>query len=56
VLAAGEFTPAAIGRGHDLVQALRFDMDAGRRARLSQLGFDQAEATELSALHTPNFM
>ncbi len=56
VLAACEFTPAAIGRGHDLVQALRFDMDAGRRARLSQLGFDQAEATELSALHTPNFM
>jgi hypothetical protein len=39
-----------------LVQALRSDMDAGRRARLSQLGFDHAEATELSALHTPNFM
>ena len=56
VLAAGEFTPAAIGRGYDLVQALRSDMDAGRRARLSQLGFDLAEAAELSALHTPNFM
>ncbi len=56
VLAAGEFTPTAIGRGYDLVQALRFDMDAGRRTRLGQLGFDQVEATELSALHTPNFM
>jgi hypothetical protein len=56
VLAAGEFTPAAIGRGYDLVQILRLEMDAGRRARLTQLGFDQAEASALSALHTPNFM
>lgn len=56
VLAAGGTGPEDIGRGHDLVQALRADMDAGRRARLVQLGFGAAEAAELSALHTPNFM
>ena len=32
------------------------DMDEGRRKRLIRLGFTDAEAEELSALHTRNFM
>jgi TusA-related sulfurtransferase len=56
VLAAGALTPEAVGHGYDCVQQLRFDMDAGRKTRLNQLGFDSTEASELSALHTPNFM
>jgi hypothetical protein len=31
-------------------------MDRGRKARLASLGFDEAEATRLSGLHTRNFM
>ena len=56
VLAAGEWTPAAIARGHAAVQQLHADMDDGRRQRLSRLGFPDDEAAELSALHTRNFM
>ena len=56
ILAAGDFSPASIARGHELVDALQQDMDRGRKARLSSLGFDEAEATRLSALHTRNFM
>jgi hypothetical protein len=56
VLAAGAWTPAAIGRGHALVETLQAEMDDGRRGRLARLGFDEHEAAELSALHTRNFM
>jgi hypothetical protein len=56
VLAAGEWTPDAVGRGWAQVAALQQEMDEGRRRRLVRLGFDAAEATELSALHTRNFM
>ena len=56
VLAAGAWTPAAIGRGHALVAGLQDEMDDGRRGRLARLGFDEHEAAELSALHTRNFM
>jgi hypothetical protein len=56
ILAAGDFAPASIARGHELVEALQQDMDRGRTARLASLGFDDAEATRLSALHTRNFM
>lgn len=56
VLAAGGWTPAALGRGWDRVQALEADMDEGRRRRLARLGFADSEAAELSALHTRNFM
>jgi hypothetical protein len=56
VLAAGGWTPAAIGRGYDAVQRLQADMDEGRRRRLIRLGFDASDAAELSALHTRNFM
>jgi hypothetical protein len=56
VLAAGEWTPGAIARGHRAVQALHATMDDGRRQRLHRLGFPDDEAAELSALHTRNFM
>jgi hypothetical protein len=56
VLAAGAWTPEAIGRGYARVQALQADMDAGRRGRLLKLGFPPARAEALSALHTRNFM
>ncbi len=56
LLAAGSFAPDAIARGHEAVQALVAQMDAGRRTRLRKLGFDDDRATELSALHTRNFM
>ena len=56
VLAAGSFAPDAIARGHDAVQQLVQQMDAGRRTRLRRLGFDAVRAAELSALHTRNFM
>jgi hypothetical protein len=56
VLAAGAWTPDAIGRGWDRVQDLQRDMDQGRQHRLVRLGFSDRQATELSALHTRNFM
>jgi hypothetical protein len=56
ILAAGAWTPHAIGQGHDAVQKLQADMDEGRRRRLGRLGFSPQQATELSALHTRNFM
>jgi hypothetical protein len=56
VLAAGAFTPEAIGAGFRAVQALEAEMDEGRRRRLVLLGFSEAKAAELSALHTRNFM
>jgi hypothetical protein len=56
VLAAGQFTPAAIAEGFARVQALEADMDDGRRRRLVKLGFTPAEAAELAELHTRNFM
>ncbi|MDQ6909681.1 MAG: ferritin-like domain-containing protein [Actinomycetota bacterium] len=56
VLAAGEWTPAAIKRGFASVQELEQEMDEGRRRRLTRLGFAPKEATELAALHTRNFM
>ena len=56
VLTAGAFTPAAIGAGWRRVRQLEVEMDEARRRRLVRLGFADAEATELSALHTRNFM
>ncbi len=56
VLAAGEWTPEAIARGHRAVVDLHSTMDDGRRQRLARLGFPDDEAAELSALHTRNFM
>jgi hypothetical protein len=56
VLAAGEWSRAAISRGWARVQRLQRDMDEGRRRRLVRLGFADDDAAELSDLHTRNFM
>lgn len=56
LLAAGEFTPAAIATGYARVQQLMLDMANGRQARLETLGFGKQAAQQLSALHTRNFM
>ncbi|WP_433251096.1 hypothetical protein [Actinomadura nitritigenes] len=56
LLAAGEWSPGAVRRGHAAVLDLRREMDEGRRRRLAHLGFPDGEAAELSALHTRNFM
>jgi hypothetical protein len=56
LLAAGEFTPAAIAAGYARVQTLMKDMAEGRLARLQRLGFDAKTAHRLAALHTRNFM
>ncbi|MGH8908876.1 MAG: ferritin-like domain-containing protein [Egibacteraceae bacterium] len=56
ILAAGQWTPAAITAGHRRVQRLRAAMDEGRQRRLVRLGFPADEAAALSALHTRNFM
>jgi hypothetical protein len=55
-LAAGEWTPEAIGRGYRRVRQMEQRMDEGRRRRLERLGFPADEAAELSSLHTRNFM
>ena len=56
ILAAKEWTPAAIGVGYNAVLRLQHEMDEGRQRRLIHLGFSDDEAAELSALHTRNFM
>jgi hypothetical protein len=56
VLAAGSWDPGAIATGWRRAGELQAEMDEGRRRRLVRLGFTEAEATELSALHTRNFM
>jgi hypothetical protein len=56
ILAAGEWSREAIGRGWAHVSRLQQEMDEGRRRRLVRLGFADTEAAELSALHTRNFM
>lgn len=56
LLAAGEFTPAAIAAGYVHVQQLVRDMAEGRQARLEKLGFEREVAQRLSSLHTRNFM
>lgn len=56
LLAAGSWEPTAIRAGYESVGRLNEEMDAGRRRRLVKLGFDEVRATELSALHTRNFM
>lgn len=56
ILAAHRWTAEAITSGWNAVQKLQYDMDQGRQRRLVQLGFPADEATELSALHTRNFM
>jgi hypothetical protein len=56
LLAAGEWSPSAIADGFAKVQALKSEMNDGRRRPLSKLGFWEGEADMLAALHTRNFM
>ena len=56
LLAAGSWEPGAVSRGWQAVQRLQQTMDEGRRRRLVYIGFPVDEATELSTLHTRNFM
>jgi hypothetical protein len=56
LLAAGSWQPQDIAAGYARVQMLKTEMHAGRKARLEKLGFGEAEAADLSALHTRNFM
>jgi hypothetical protein len=56
VMSAGSWAPDNIRRGHDAVIRLIEDMNLGRTKRLIRLGFGDAEAKELSSLHTRNFM
>jgi hypothetical protein len=56
LMAAGSWDAADVARGHDDVAALIQDMHRGRSKRLMHLGFTEAEAEELSSLHTRNFM
>jgi hypothetical protein len=56
LLAAGSWGSADIAAGYARAQTLKDEMRAGRKARLEKLGFGAAQAVELSALHTRNFM
>jgi len=56
LLAAGSWDCADIGRGHDAVSTLVREMHSGRKRRLLKLRFSDADAEEMSALHTRNFM
>jgi hypothetical protein len=56
VLAAGAWDPQAIATGWQRVQDLQRDMYEGRRRRLVRLGFSDEHASDLSGLHTRNFM
>jgi hypothetical protein len=56
LMAAGSWEPADLRRGYDRVASLVKEMDTGRKRRLIRLGFEEAEAAELSSLHTRNFM
>ena len=56
LMAAGSWDHGDLRRGHQRVMQLTRDMDEGRKKRLVRLGFEDAEAAELSSLHTRNFM
>ena len=56
LIAAGSWEPESLREGHQRVMQLTRDMDEGRQKRLGRLGFTDAEAAELSGLHTRNFM
>ena len=56
LMSAGSWTPDDVRRGYDAVTRLIEEMTLGRTKRLIRLGFAEAEAKELSSLHTRNFM
>lgn len=56
LLAAGDFETSSISRGFEAVAGLVEAMGRGRRQRLVRLGWSTERASELSSLHTRNFM
>jgi hypothetical protein len=56
LISAGSWSPEHVRRGYDAVTSLVDEMYVGRTKRLIRLGFAEAEARELSSLHTRNFM
>ncbi|MEW5975452.1 MAG: ferritin-like domain-containing protein [Acidobacteriota bacterium] len=56
LLAAGGWEHEALRQGSRRVAQLLHDMDLGRRSQLTRIGFEESQATALSALHTRNFM
>jgi hypothetical protein len=56
LVASGGWDPLDLRRGHKNVMGLLQEMDELRQKRMVHIGFSAAEAQELSALHTRNFM
>jgi hypothetical protein len=56
ILAAGGLAPLTLPYGTREVRELHSTMHANRMKRLQLIGFEQEEAEDLSAAHTPNFM
>ena len=56
ILAAGGLKPECLPQGMQARQELYHTMHENRIRRLVSVGFTEAEAEELSQLHTPNFM
>jgi hypothetical protein len=56
LLAAGSWEHTDIRQGHNEVSTLLQEMHGSRKGRMLKLGFHEADAEEMSALHTRNFM
>jgi hypothetical protein len=56
LVAAGSWAHADLARGAGQVSTLIQDMHISRQKRLIQIGFTDAEAEEISSLHTRNLM
>ena len=56
LVASGGWELSDLRRGHERITRLLGEMDELRRKRMVHLGFSEAEAQELSSLHTRNFM
>jgi hypothetical protein len=56
LVASGGWEPSDVRGGHESVMGLVREMDELRQKRMVHLGFAEAEAQELSSLHTRNFM
>ena len=56
LIAAGSRELSDLRRGHEKIMRLLREMDELRQKRMLHLGFSEAEAHQLSSLHTRNFM
>ena len=56
LLAAGLWDATDVAKGYEAVSALVAEMHASRKNRLMKLSFNEADAEEMSALHTRNSM